>query len=38
MTILQIVLPLLIFHWALRVPGEPVRCRVRTGQDDRVGS
>ncbi len=29
MTVLQIVLPLLIFHWALRVPREPVCDRER---------
>jgi hypothetical protein len=30
MTILQMVLILFIFHWALRVPREPVRDGERT--------
>jgi hypothetical protein len=30
MTVLQMVLILFLFHWALRVPAEPVRDRVRS--------
>jgi hypothetical protein len=30
MTVLQMVLILFLFHWALRVPEEPVRDRVRS--------
>jgi hypothetical protein len=30
MTILQMVLILFIFYWALRVPREPVRARERS--------
>jgi hypothetical protein len=30
MTVLQMVLILFIFQWALRVPGEPVRDRERS--------
>jgi len=30
MTILEMVLPLFIFYWALRVPGKPVCDRERS--------
>ncbi len=37
MTILQMVLILFIFYWALRVPGEPARDReCSSGGRDRV--
>jgi hypothetical protein len=38
MTILQVVLSLSVFHWALRVSRKPVRDRERSsGGGDRVG-
>jgi hypothetical protein len=35
MTILQLALILVLFHWALRVPGKPVRDRERAHQSCR---